>query len=518
MKALIKTEKAQGMVEFALVLPILLLISMGIFEFGRLLFIYSAINTASSEAVRYGSAVDNASGLPQFADCAGIQSAATNVGSLINLTGVLISYDEGPGAAVIASTCSALTAADIATIVGGRDRVLVQVQAFYQPIVPLVNIPGFTIRAQSVRTIVKDIDLGEGGAPGGGGGGPAAAAAAAAPSPPVVSIPSGNSPIAENGGVSTLTIALSEVHTSANVTVNLSTAGTAQAGDYTLSNSVVTILQGQTQVTVTVTAVDDTDDDDDETVIVSIASATNATVGSPGSYTVTITDDDTAVAADPLVRFISGNSPIAENGGVSTLTVGLTAAHPSQAVTVNFGAGGTAQSGDYILSSTSVVIPQGQTQASITVTAVDDSDDDDDEVVAVSITSVVNAIKGSPSAYNVTITDDGTTVPPAAPVSPVPTNTGGSGAVKCTVTHFSWSANPAWTGSPSSYIGTLYVNGSPVQSNVSIASPPWDLVPDQRLANNARIGFTIWAVFGTQLSSPLSITYKCAPAGLSVYP
>jgi hypothetical protein len=35
-------DKAQGMVEFALVLPLLLLLVYGIIEAGRMLFIYSA--------------------------------------------------------------------------------------------------------------------------------------------------------------------------------------------------------------------------------------------------------------------------------------------------------------------------------------------------------------------------------------------------------------------------------------------------------------------------------------------
>ena len=49
-------QNAQGMVEFALILPILLLVILGIIEFGRLLFFYSSVTSASREAARYGSA------------------------------------------------------------------------------------------------------------------------------------------------------------------------------------------------------------------------------------------------------------------------------------------------------------------------------------------------------------------------------------------------------------------------------------------------------------------------------
>ena len=49
-------NRAQAMVEFAIALPILLMLLYGMLEAGRLLFIYSTIVTASRQAVRYGSA------------------------------------------------------------------------------------------------------------------------------------------------------------------------------------------------------------------------------------------------------------------------------------------------------------------------------------------------------------------------------------------------------------------------------------------------------------------------------
>ena len=156
------------MVEFSLVLPVLLLLVFGVIEFGRLLFIYSAVTTASREAVRYGSAVDDASGTYQFADCAGIEAAARRIGSLVGLDTVTITYDNlasDPDGTV----CSGSFDPD--QVVGGDSRVLVEVSASYQPLVPLVNIPPFPITSGSVRTIVKDIELAEAGIPGGGGGG-----------------------------------------------------------------------------------------------------------------------------------------------------------------------------------------------------------------------------------------------------------------------------------------------------------------------------------------------------------
>jgi Flp pilus assembly protein TadG len=45
-------ERGQSLVETALVLPILLLILMGIFDFGRAVFAYNAVSNAAREAAR----------------------------------------------------------------------------------------------------------------------------------------------------------------------------------------------------------------------------------------------------------------------------------------------------------------------------------------------------------------------------------------------------------------------------------------------------------------------------------
>lgn len=46
--------RGQAMAEFALLLPVLLLLTLGIFEFGRAYYSYSSIANAAREAARYG--------------------------------------------------------------------------------------------------------------------------------------------------------------------------------------------------------------------------------------------------------------------------------------------------------------------------------------------------------------------------------------------------------------------------------------------------------------------------------
>ncbi|MDP4178438.1 MAG: TadE/TadG family type IV pilus assembly protein [Bacillota bacterium] len=55
MKNIIKNEKGQSLVEFAIVLPILLLIVMGIAELGMILNSYLTIQNISREVARLGS-------------------------------------------------------------------------------------------------------------------------------------------------------------------------------------------------------------------------------------------------------------------------------------------------------------------------------------------------------------------------------------------------------------------------------------------------------------------------------
>jgi len=50
----LKNEKGQSLVEFAILLPILLLLLMGIFEFGLMLNSYLTINNSAREGARLG--------------------------------------------------------------------------------------------------------------------------------------------------------------------------------------------------------------------------------------------------------------------------------------------------------------------------------------------------------------------------------------------------------------------------------------------------------------------------------
>jgi Flp pilus assembly protein TadG len=153
------SSRGQGLVEFMLVLPILLLLTLGIVEFGRLFAIYSMVTSASREAARYGASVgDNGSGTPRYLDCSGMRDAARRMSVLVPLsdTDVQITYDHGDTSSVIATCDSHPLPYEISL----GDRVTVRVNAHYQPIVPLVDVPVHVVTSMTARTILKAIDVG----------------------------------------------------------------------------------------------------------------------------------------------------------------------------------------------------------------------------------------------------------------------------------------------------------------------------------------------------------------------
>jgi hypothetical protein len=64
---MIKEEKGQSLVEMALLLPLLLLLLAGIFDFGRLLYSYSHLHLATQETVRLGGLGRGDAEITQFA-------------------------------------------------------------------------------------------------------------------------------------------------------------------------------------------------------------------------------------------------------------------------------------------------------------------------------------------------------------------------------------------------------------------------------------------------------------------
>ena len=162
--------RAQAMAEFALVLPILLMVIFGLLEVGRAIFIYSSATNASRDASRYATAYGvNVNDNLQFQDCAAIRNVARRTGFLLPLEDddIVITYDTGPDpdTGVVPApfdTCDDPDGVDEAVVLACGDRVVVTITAQFNPIVPLiVPLDARTIVSSSARTYFGVIELSE---------------------------------------------------------------------------------------------------------------------------------------------------------------------------------------------------------------------------------------------------------------------------------------------------------------------------------------------------------------------
>lgn len=151
------TRRGQGLVEFALILPVFLLLVLGVVEFGRLMITYSSVSTASRDAVRYAVSVgDSSGGILPYQDCKGIREAALNVTVFADPT-IVITYDaDGPGGAAPVEYCQVGKDVDPIEVELGT-QIAVTVSDIYDPLVPMVELPDIPIRSETARTVLRDV-------------------------------------------------------------------------------------------------------------------------------------------------------------------------------------------------------------------------------------------------------------------------------------------------------------------------------------------------------------------------
>ncbi len=394
------------MVEFTLVLPVLLLLLYGIFEFGRLLLIYNQVNTASREAARFGSAVGQGitANTPKYADCAGIRQTARNSGVVVAITdaNINIKYDDGPGTTASSGDCT------VPGTIAIGDRIMVTVSATYSPILPVPYLSTIPITSVAARSILTEIEIvGTGGSTGGG----------TTPVVPQVKFQYASATYNENEGTVTIPVALSTA-TTVPVQVNISVSGgTAVAGtNYTFSTVLLTIPANATTGQISVALIDDTFYDIPKTVIFSMGNnPSNATLGSPSTFTLSIAN----VNPPPNVSFQYSTSTITETTGSLAIAVLLKDALGNYKAsklptTVYFGLGGTGVLGsNYNLNPvSSVTIAAGATSGFIILTPINNGIFDPTLTVIFTISSATNdgagtlAGIGTPSMHTVNLKDN----------------------------------------------------------------------------------------------------------------
>ena len=228
---------------------------------------------------------------------------------------------------------------------------------------------------------------------------------------PVASLALGPASVSENGGVSTVTAALSGPSSQV-TTLTVSSSAVAStgavAGDFTQSGTTLTIAAGATTSTgaVTVRGNDNNVDAANKSVTVTATATGGNGVAAPSAATLTLTDDEATATATLVLT----PSAILENGEVSTVTARLS--HPTTeatTLTVSAAAGENAVSGDFTQSATTTLtIAAGGTTSTglVTVTAVDNLVASGRKRVTVSATAAGGRMVMNPADATLIIRDD----------------------------------------------------------------------------------------------------------------
>lgn len=124
-----KTHLAQAMVEFALVIPLIVLLILGIFDLGRAVYAYNVVASAAREGAHYGTL--------DPANANGIRARAINTSVLTPITVTIECSDNGTWFDTVCNT--------------SRKYIRVTVTHTFQPVTLLFN--DFTLAGRSTMAI-----------------------------------------------------------------------------------------------------------------------------------------------------------------------------------------------------------------------------------------------------------------------------------------------------------------------------------------------------------------------------
>lgn len=194
------------------------------------------------------------------------------------------------------------------------------------------------------------------------------------------------------------------------VTVSLSTSGTATAGSDYSSFGNITIVAGATTGTVEIDPINDSIYEGSETVTVAIDSVSISSSAGVGVFesdeqtqTVTITDDDSA----PTVTLTASTTTLLEKYAYSSTLTATASRVASSDIVVSLSLSGTAtNSVDYSVSPSSITISAGSTTGTTSVLSHSDNvDEGGNETIIVDISSVTNGTESGTQKVTLTIVE-----------------------------------------------------------------------------------------------------------------
>ncbi len=210
--------------------------------------------------------------------------------------------------------------------------------------------------------------------------------------------------VTESVGTVSFTVLLSTA-TERDLAIPFQLSGEASASDVLAAVSPLRIPAGSDRGSIVFTITDDALDENDERLIVTLEQPTGATIASPGSLVVTITDND----APPSLRIASAPTALAE-GETGNFVFQLSGASSRLITATLVAAGGSAGTGDFQLQATQLRFEPGTTTVSLSATVPTDTLSEGDETVQLELREPSNASLGTPTSHTLLLRD---TAPPA---------------------------------------------------------------------------------------------------------
>lgn len=161
-----KRKPGQGLAEFALVAPILLLLIMGIFDFGRVFFSYAMASNALRSALRNAAVYGYGDGENNYLNCALMEETIEKT-FFVGTPTINIRYEsaveQNADGTPVTWPCSAVdpTQGGNPDVLETGDMLKIDIANSIQLITPLISqiAPNLTFEFQGQRTVVTDIRL-----------------------------------------------------------------------------------------------------------------------------------------------------------------------------------------------------------------------------------------------------------------------------------------------------------------------------------------------------------------------
>ena len=193
------------------------------------------------------------------------------------------------------------------------------------------------------------------------------------------------------------------------VTVSYETnAGTAGGDDFEAASGTVVFAPGETSKTVLVQTTEDGEVEPDETLTLSLRSVSAGRFSDREGTGLILNDDE-----PPAPPTVSVSDASVEEGGVLSFAVTLSeAAEDDTSVEYVLGSGTATAGEDFVGGRGTVVIPAGQTSATVSVQTIEDAAVEADETLSLTLEGPSGLVVGDGQAVGTILNDDAAAEPP----------------------------------------------------------------------------------------------------------